>query len=124
MAAPATASTGAARAPLAFEAMQRRRLPVLLAEVRVLIRVERQLVEMLDIFQRIEGQFGEIHFGAAERFDLRRGILYPGPGYAVPLGIVRILLHPKLVAQPHPVERALQVDEVHQHRRLLARVGG
>ena len=36
---------------------------------------------------------------------------------------VGILLLPQLVPQLHPVERALEVDQVHQHRGLFAGIG-
>lgn len=43
----------------------------LLTEARIHIRIERQLIKMLDIFQRVERHLRQIHFRIGQRLDLR-----------------------------------------------------
>ena len=62
----ACATTGRNKEGVAAKAaipVRTSRLLGLLPEVRIHVRVEGQFIEMLNIFQRIEGQFGEVHFG-------------------------------------------------------------
>ena len=75
------------------------------AEARVHGPLERQLIEMFDIFERVEGQLLQVQLRICQGLEFRRGVGDAAPGNARLFLAVRVLLLPQIVAQLHAVER-------------------
>ena len=83
--------------------------------MRIHLRIKGQFIKVLDVLQRIKGQLVKVHLRFAQVLNLRWGIFDPRPGNAMYFLEIRVFLFPQLVAQPHPVERAFEVDQVDEH---------
>lgn len=70
---------------------------VLVAETDIHVGVERKLIEVLDVLQRIEGQLVQVEARLGQRLHLRRRVLDAGPRNAMDLPGVRVSLLPQVV---------------------------
>ena len=93
----------------------------LIAERRVHLRLERQLIKVLNVLQRAKRQFFEVHLRLGQVLNRRWGILDPGPGNAMAFLRIGVFLLPQLVPQPHPVKRTLLPVPISGHAGPLER---
>ena len=80
------------------------RIRLTVAETRVGMAIERQIVQILDVFERIEGQLVGIQQWLPLGSDFWRWILNSSPGNAVFLSQIRVLFLPRFVSESHPIE--------------------